>query len=66
MKDLPKIENREFSGGLAVKDLALSPLWLRFDPGPGNLHMLQVRPKQQQKKRSDLRLPEARGGESSQ
>ena len=30
----------EFPGRLAVKDLALSLLWLRFDPWPGNIHML--------------------------
>ena len=35
----------EFPGGLAVKDLALSPLWLRFNPWPGNFHMLQEWPK---------------------
>ena len=28
---------REFPGGLGVKDLALSLLWLRFSPWPGNL-----------------------------
>lgn len=33
-----------------VKDLVLSlqelgsPLWLRLDPGPGNIHMLWVQP----------------------
>ena len=26
----------EFSGGLVVKDLAMSPLWLQFDPWPWN------------------------------
>ena len=31
----------EFLGGLVVKDLALSLLWLRFDPWPRNfLHAL--------------------------
>ena len=39
-----------------VKDLALLhlwcrvQLWLRFDPWPGNFHMLQVRPKKKKKK----------------
>ena len=35
----------EFPGGLVVKDLVLSPLWLGFDPCPGNFHMLQAWPK---------------------
>ena len=29
----------EFPGGLVIKDPALSPLWLGFDPWPGNFHM---------------------------
>lgn len=29
-------ENQEFPGGLAIKDLALSPLWRGFNPWPGN------------------------------
>ena len=37
--------NEEFPGGLVVKDLALSLLWLGFDAWPRNFHMLQVRPK---------------------
>ena len=28
-----------------IKDLALSPLWHRFDPSPGNFYMLQAQPK---------------------
>ena len=28
-----------------IKDLALSLLWLRFNPWPGNFFMLQARPK---------------------
>ena len=40
----------DFPGGLAVKDLALSLLWLRFDPKPGNFHMPQARPKKKKKK----------------
>ena len=35
----------EFSGGLVVKDPAWSLLWLGFNPWPGNFHMLQARPK---------------------
>ena len=27
-----------------LKDLVLLPLWLRFNPWPGNFHMLWVRP----------------------
>ena len=34
-----KIEIREFPGGLVVKDLALSLLWLGFHPWPRNFHM---------------------------
>ena len=45
-----KKKKLEFLGGLAVKDLTLSPLWYRFDPWPGNLHMLQVKPKKKKKK----------------
>ena len=30
--------NLEFPGGLVVKDLALSLLWLSFNPWPGNVH----------------------------
>ena len=33
---------QEFPGGLVVKDLALSLLWLRFDPWPRNFCMLQA------------------------
>ena len=34
-----KIMVKEFPGGLVVKDLVLSLLWLKFDPCPGNLCM---------------------------
>ena len=34
-----------FPGGLVVKDLALSLLWLRLDPWPRNFCMPQVQPK---------------------
>ena len=37
--------DQEFLCGLAVKDLALSRLWVGFDLWPGNFHMLWVRPK---------------------
>ena len=40
---------KEFSGSSLVaqwvKDSALSLLWCRFNPWPGNFHMLQVGPK---------------------
>ena len=32
-----------------VRDLALSLLWLRFDPWPRNFHMLQARTKGEKK-----------------
>ena len=35
----------EFPGGLMVKGLALPLLWPRFDPWPGNFHMLWAQPK---------------------
>ena len=41
---------REFPGGLLVKDPALSLLWLGFDPWPGNFCMLQAWPKNTSKK----------------
>ena len=34
-----------------VKDPALSLLWLRFEPWPGNFHMLWVHPKKKKKKK---------------
>ena len=34
-----------------VKDLALLQLWLRFNPWPGNFHMLWVWRKKKKKKR---------------
>ena len=43
-----KAGQREFPSGLMVKDLALSllwlgsQLWLRFDPGSRNFHMLRI------------------------
>ena len=30
----------EFPGGLVVNGLVLSLLWLKFNPWPGNFHML--------------------------
>ena len=39
----------EFSGGLAVKDSALSLLWRAFDPWPRDFLMPQVQPKRKQK-----------------
>jgi len=32
-----------------VKDLALSLMWLRFDPWPGKFHKLRVQPKNKMK-----------------
>ena len=40
----------EFPGGLAVKDLALSLMWLEFNSLPENYHMLQSGPKIEEKK----------------
>ena len=39
-----------FPGGLVAKDLALSLLWHRFNPWPGNFRMPQAWPKQTNKK----------------
>ena len=39
------LDDVEISGGPAVKDLALSLLWLRFDCWPWNFYMLQSQPK---------------------
>ena len=44
-KEIGIIKNRrqrEFPGGLVVKDPVLSMLWCRFDPWPGNFCMPQV------------------------
>ena len=45
-----RIIKQEFPGGLVVKDLALSPLWLGFDPWPGNFHMPWKSPKNENSK----------------
>ena len=37
-------EKLEFLSGLPFKDLALSLLWLEFNPRPRNLHMPWIRP----------------------
>ena len=39
----------KFPGGLAVKDLILSLLWLGLDPYPNNFCMLWVQPKKRTK-----------------
>ena len=50
-----KVIVEEFPGGLVVKDLALSllwlrsPLWHRFDPWPGKFHILSGQPKKKKK-----------------
>ena len=41
---MTKMEPEEFPGGLAVKDPALSLMWLRFHPWPRNFHRLWVGP----------------------
>jgi len=40
-----KYVSREFPGGLAVKDLALSWLWPGFDSWLGNFHRLWAWPR---------------------
>jgi len=47
--DSVKIVRKELLCGLAVKDLALSLLWLGLDPWPWNLHMSRVLPKKKKK-----------------
>ena len=44
-----EIAEKEFPDGLAVKELALSLLWLRFNPWPGNFFTPQARPKKGKK-----------------
>ena len=46
----------DFPGGLAFKDSALSLLWLRFDPWPGNLCMPWVWSEKKKKKNSTIKL----------
>ena len=41
---------REFPGGLAVKDLALSLLRYRLDSWPWNFYMPQAKPKKKKMK----------------
>ena len=41
----------EFPGGPAIKDLALSLLWLGLHPGAENSYMLWVYPKKKKKKK---------------
>ena len=43
------IKKLKFPGGLAIKDLVLSLLWLEFIPGPGNFHIPQAQPSFPQK-----------------
>ena len=44
---------REFPGGLAANDLALSLLWLWFNLWPRNFHMLWCAESREQNKRLD-------------
>lgn len=37
---IKKKPRQEYPDSLAVKDLSLSLLWLKFDPWPGNFQML--------------------------
>ena len=47
--DAQTIKNKqEFPGGLVVKDLASSLLWLTFDPWPGDFCVPWARPKTNQ------------------
>ena len=39
------------SGGLAVKNLMLPPLWPRFNPWPRNFHVLWTQPRKKKKKK---------------
>ena len=43
---------REFPGGLEVKDFALWPLWVEFNPWSGTFSVLQVGPKKKEKKKT--------------
>ena len=40
----------ELPGGLVVKELALSPLWLRLNPWPRNFCMPRVQTEKKKKK----------------
>ena len=48
---------KEFPGGLAVEDLALSLLWPRFDPWPRNFRRLWAGPKKNKDARGVERVP---------
>ena len=37
-----------------AKDSALSLVWLRFDPWPGNFHMPQVQPKKKKEPEENM------------
>lgn len=45
----PHTEKREFPRGSVGEDPASLLLWLRFDPWPGNFHMLQMQPLKKKK-----------------
>ena len=52
---VPPFEKTHTKGSLVaqwVKDLALSLLWLRFDPRPGNFHIPPVQPKKKKEKKT--------------
>ena len=48
-----KKEKKEFPGGLAVKNLALSLLWCGSDLWPENFCMQQAWPKKERKKEGE-------------
>lgn len=56
LSEILKKAKMEFPGGLLVKDLALSLVWLElllwreFDSWPGNFSMTRVHPKKKEKK----------------
>ena len=45
-----KMPEREFPGGLEVKDSVLSLLWLGFNPWPVNIHMPWMQPPKNSRK----------------
>lgn len=49
-KELVFVYFLEFPNGLAVKDLALSLMWLEFDSWPGNFRIPWELPKKKKKK----------------
>ena len=48
-----KKRNKDYPGGLVVKDPALLLQWLRFAPWPGRVYMLGARPKKKKKPKNE-------------